>query len=137
MFSLIFEQTVAADPIYVHDERGDYYIVPFHLPLLPIEASPGKPPIIERICNGYIEIISSSLADIHMKKPYYQSSSHSPQSKLIQNLMVPSTKIDKKIIRIDKPILQIKTTVAIIIDAAIRTPINIVIIDFVNFRSKR
>jgi len=56
-FAASFAETVAGEPLFVNDDNGDYYIVPFNLPVRKTRQQPIKPVLMERVKEDGIEIV--------------------------------------------------------------------------------
>jgi len=59
-FSTTFENTIAGEPFYVKDNGGDYYIVPFNIPINRVNPSPVKSVMFERVGKENIEVVHAT-----------------------------------------------------------------------------
>ena len=66
-FSETFAKTIAGEPLYVSDESGDYYIVPFNVPVNNIKPQATKPVKFDRIKDKNIEIVSAINGEIQIE----------------------------------------------------------------------
>jgi len=67
-FAETFAKTIAGEPLYVNDDNGDYYIVPFNIPMQKIKPRLTKCVMFERMGKDGIELVYSIDEKVQIKK---------------------------------------------------------------------